>query len=201
MPSRSSWTRLPWKKGSPATGQVASLAKKRQNSRVPTPPCSSTASAPPTSEYSPCPRPRNGPVGVNGQEAARGLSRAQRTEDDRISGTPSPRPSAPHSNLGQEAATELCSPGRGALTGTPWAEQGPPNPVLGRPAYLHGPASAQPLVAAAGSRGLSGCGAVGRGWGCGEPGAQDAAAATAAQRVRVRVELSVSREQGGRLCV
>lgn len=84
-------------RGGPATVQVASLAKKRQNPRVPAPPCSPTASAPPTSEHSPCPRPRNGPVGVTGQEAARGLVRhsAQRTAGFQVLPHPDLAPHTP----------------------------------------------------------------------------------------------------------
>lgn len=139
--------------------------------------------------------------GVTGQEAAHGVAAHSAQRNDRIPGAPSPRPPAPHLRPGQAVSTELRPPGRGAPTGSPRAVPGPQDPASGAAGSFAWPR----LSAAIGGRGrrpgLSGCGAVGRrGWGCGEPSAQDAGAA-AAGRVRGRVDLRGSREPSGRVCV
>lgn len=89
-----------------------------------------------------------------------GSSGTQRAEERQDSGVSSPRPTAPSLCPGHEGATELRPPGGGAQTrslsavrwgwGIVWGVLLTPPP--GRQAHLHGPASAQSLVAAARGR-------------------------------------------------
>lgn len=80
-----SGTCLPWRRGKPAAGQVASLAEKGQNSRMPTL-CRPSVSASSTSEHSSCPR----PGGANG--AGELLAKRQHGAEKRqYLGTPSPK--------------------------------------------------------------------------------------------------------------